>query len=414
MRNKTNLLIEKYNIVKTLVLNCGSSSIKYKLFNMTSGEVMAQGGIERVGSEESFLKFTDKDGWKVTLEKSVPNHEEGIAFILSILKDDKYGCIKSFSEIGAVGHRVVHGGEKFASSVLITQEVIDKIIECSQFAPLHNPANLEGIMAMQKILPETPQIGVFDTAFHQTIPDYAFLYAFPYSIYEQYGVRRYGFHGTSHRYVSHRACEILGVPYEKQRIITAHIGNGGSITAIKDGKSIDTSMGMTPSEGLIMGTRCGDIDAGAIPFIMEKENLDTNGLSDFINKKSGVAGFTGISSDMRDIEREMYAGNPRASKILKMYGYRIKKYVGSYAAALGGLDILVFTGGVGENQWITREAVCKDMEFLGLIFDEDKNTNERGREIILSKPESKVTVMVVPTDEEFMIASDTQAILGKK
>ena len=374
---------------------------------------MAQGGIERIGTEDSFLKFTEKDGEKVTLEKYIPNHEEGIAFILSILKDDKYGCIEHFDEIGAVGHRIVHGGEKFSSSVLITQEVIDMVLECSEFAPLHNPANLEGIKAISKVLPETPQVGVFDTAFHQTIPDYAFLYAFPHDIYEKYGVRRYGFHGTSHRYVSHRACELLNVPYEKQRIITAHIGNGGSVTAIKDGKSIDTSMGMTPTEGLIMGTRCGDVDAGALPFIMRKENLDTEGLSDFINKNSGVAGFSEISSDMRDIEGAMFAGNPRAIQILNMYNYRIKKYIGSYSAALGGLDILVFTGGVGENQWVTRYEVCKNMEYLGLIFDEEKNKNERGREIVISKPESKVTVIVVPTDEEFMIALDTQEILQK-
>lgn len=380
---------------------------------MTSGEVMAQGGVERVGMEDSFLKFTDKNGEKVTLEKSIPHHEEGIAFILSILTDEKYGCIKNYNEIGAVGHRVVHGGEKFASSMLITQEVIDMLVECTELAPLHNPANLEGIRAIEKILPDTPQVGVFDTAFHQTMPDYAYLYAFPYSVYEKYGVRRYGFHGTSHRYVSHRACEILGIPYEKQRIITAHIGNGGSITAIKDGKSIDTSMGMTPTEGLIMGTRCGDVDAGSLPYIMKKENLDADGLADFINKKSGVAGFSEMSSDMRDIENAMFARNKRAIQILKMYNYRIKKYIGAYAAALGGVDILVFTGGVGENQWVTRAAVCKNMEYMGLVFDEEKNKNERGREIILSKPESKVTVMVVPTDEEYMIASDTKTILEK-
>lgn len=381
---------------------------------MTSGEVMAQGGIERVGTEESFLKFTDKNGEKVTLEKSILHHEEGIAFILSILTDEKYGCIKNYNEIGAVGHRVVHGGEKFASSMLITQEVVDMLVECTEFAPLHNPANLEGIRAIEKILPDTPQVGVFDTAFHQSMPDYAYLYAFPYYVYEKYGVRRYGFHGTSHRYVSHRACEILGVPFEKQRIITAHIGNGGSITAIKDGKSIDTSMGMTPTEGLIMGTRCGDVDAGALPYIMKKENMDADGLADFINKKSGVAGFSEMSSDMRDIENAMFARNKRAIQILKMYNYRIKKYIGAYAAALGGVDILVFTGGVGENQWVTRNAVCKNMEYMGLIFDEEKNKNERGREIILSTPESKVTVMVVPTDEEYMIAFDTKAILEKK
>lgn len=400
--------------MKTLVLNCGSSSIKYKLFDMASGEVMAQGGVERVGMEDSFLKFTDKNGEKVTLNKDIPNHEEGIAFILHILTDKKYGCIEHYNEIGAVGHRVVHGGEKFASSVLITQEVIDMLIECAEFAPLHNPANLEGIRAIEKILPDTPQIGVFDTAFHQSIPDYAYLYAFPYEVYEKYGVRRYGFHGTSHRYVSNRACEILGVPYEQQRIITAHIGNGGSVTAIKDGKSIDTSMGMTPTEGLIMGTRCGDVDAGALPYIMRKENLDAEGLSDFINKKSGVAGFSEISSDMRDIESAMFAGNPRAIQILNMYNYRIKKYVGAYSAALGGLDILVFTGGVGENQWVTRAEVCKNMEYLGLVFDEEKNKSERGREVVISKPESKVKVLVVPTDEEYMIAYDTQVILENK
>jgi acetate kinase len=399
--------------VKTLVLNCGSSSIKYKLFDMTSGEVMAQGGVERVGMEDAFLKFTDKNGEKVTLEKEIPTHEEGIACILRILTDEKYGCIERYNEISAVGHRVVHGGEKFASSVLITQEVIDMLIECTEFAPLHNPANLEGIRAIDKILPDTPQVGVFDTAFHQSIPDYAYLYALPYEVYEKYGVRRYGFHGTSHRYVSGRACEILAVPFEQQRIITAHIGNGGSVTAIKNGKSIDTSMGMTPTEGLIMGTRCGDVDAGALPYIMRKENLDAEGLLDFINKKSGVAGFSEISSDMRDIERAMFAGNPRAIRVMNMYSYRIKKYVGAYSAVLGGLDILVFTGGVGENQWITRAEVCKNMEYLGLVFDEDKNRNERGREAVISKPESKVKVMVVPTDEEYMIAYDTQVILEK-
>jgi acetate kinase len=378
---------------------------------MTSGEVMAQGGIERVGMEDSFLKFTDKNEEKVTIKRNVPNHEEGISFILSILTDDKYGCIKSYGEIEAIGHRIVHGGEKFASSMRITQEVIDMIVECSEFAPLHNPANLEGIKAIEKILPGTPQIGVFDTAFHQTMPDYAYLYALPYNIYEQYGVRRYGFHGTSHRYVSRRACEFLGVTYEQQRIITAHIGNGGSITAVRNGKSIDTSMGMTPTEGLIMGTRCGDVDAGALPYIMKKDSLDADGLSDLINKKSGVAGFTEVSSDMRDIEREMFAGNARAIQILKMYNYRIKKYVGAYSAILGGLDILAFTGGVGENQWTTRAEVCKGLEYMGLLFDEEKNKNERGREVVLSKPESKIKVVVIPTDEEYMIARDTQAIL---
>lgn len=393
-------------------MNCGSSSIKYKLFDMTSGEVMAQGGIEKVGIDGSFLKFTDRTGEKVVLERDIPNHEEGISFILSILTDDKYGCIKSYGEIDAIGHRVVHGGEKFASSVLIDREVIDKMVECSDLAPLHNPANLEGISAMTKIMPDTPQVGVFDTAFHQTMPDYAYFYALPYDVYRKYGVRRYGFHGTSHRYVSRRACEILGVPYEKQRIVTAHIGNGVSITAIKDGVSVDTSMGLTPVEGLIMGTRSGDVDAGALVYIMQKEKFDADKLSDFLNKKSGVAGFSEVSSDMRDLEKAIQDGNKRAKLALDMYNYRLKKYIGSYAAALGGIDILVFTGGVGENQWTTRADVCRDMEFMGIVFDEEKNRNERGREIVLSKPESKVAVMVVPTDEEYMIASDTVALLS--
>ena len=399
--------------MKILVLNCGSSSIKYKLFDMTSGEVMAQGGIEKIGLPGSFLKLTDKDGKKVILDKDIPGHQEGIEFILSVLTDEKYGCIKEYKEIDAVGHRVVHGGEKFASSVRIDQEVIDKIIECSDLAPLHNPANLKGINAMEALIPGIPQVAVFDTAFHQTMPDYAYLYGLPYDLYEKYGVRRYGFHGTSHRYVSHRACEILGVPYESQKIITAHVGNGGSIAAVKDGKCIDTSMGLTPTEGLLMGTRCGDVDPGAIPFIMEKENLDAAGLSTLINKKSGVAGLSGVSSDMREIEAAVAAGDPKATMALNVYNYRIKKYIGAYAAAMGGCDILVWTGGVGENQWATRRVVCENMEYMGMKLDVEKNEGMRGEEMVISTPDSKVTIIVVPTDEEYMIASDTLEILDK-
>ena len=399
--------------MKILVLNCGSSSIKYKLFDMTSGNVMAQGGIEKIGLPGSFLKLTDKNGEKVILEKEIPEHQEGIQFILHVLTDEKYGCIKDFKEIDAVGHRVVHGGEKFASSVLITKEVIAKIIECSELAPLHNPANLKGINAIENLIPGIPQIAVFDTAFHQTMPDYAYMYGLPYELYEKYGIRRYGFHGTSHRYVSKRACDILGVPYEEQRIITAHMGNGGSIAAIKNGKCIDTTMGLTPTEGLLMGTRCGDVDAGAIPFIMEKEHLDANGLSVLINKKSGVAGLSGVSSDMREIEAAVKAGNPKAIMALKVYNYRIKKYIGAYAAAMGGCDILVWTGGVGENQWATRRDVCLDMEYMGMKIDIAKNDGLRGEEAVISTPDSKVTIIVVPTDEEFMIASDTLNILSK-
>ena len=399
--------------MKILVLNCGSSSIKYKLFDMTSGDVMAQGGIEKIGLPGAFFKLTGKDGKKVVLEKDIPGHQEGIEFILSVLTDATYGCIKEYKEIDAVGHRVVHGGEKFASSVLITKEVINKVIECSDLAPLHNPANLKGIDAMEALIPGIPQVAVFDTAFHQTMPDYAYMYGLPYELYTKYGVRRYGFHGTSHRYVSRRACEILGVPYEEQRIITAHIGNGGSIAAVDHGKCVDTTMGLTPTEGLLMGTRCGDIDAGALPFIIDKEHLDANGLSNLINKQSGVLGLSGVSSDMREIEAAVEAGNPRAIMALNVYNYRIKKYIGAYAAAMGGCDILVWTGGVGENQWATRRVVCENMEYMGMKIDVEKNDGMRGEEMVISAPDSKVTIIVVPTDEEFMIASDTMDILKK-
>lgn len=399
--------------MKILVLNCGSSSIKYKLFDMTSHEVMAQGGIEKIGLQGAFLKLTDKNGKKVILEKEIPGHQEGIQFILSVLTDATYGCIKDYKEIDAVGHRLVHGGEKFASSVLITQDVINKVIECSDLAPLHNPANLKGVNAMEALIPGIPQVAVFDTAFHQTMPPKAYMYGLPYELYTKYGIRRYGFHGTSHRYVSKRACEILGVPYESQKIITAHIGNGGSIAAVCNGKCVDTTMGLTPTEGLLMGTRCGDVDPGAIPFIMEKEGLDAAGLSDLFNKKSGVAGLVGGSSDMRDLEAAVEKGDERAIMTMDVYNYRIKKYVGAYAAAMGGCDILVWTGGVGENQWETRRVVCQNMEYMGMKIDVEKNDKMRGEEMVISTPDSKVTIIVVPTDEEFMIASDTLDILSK-
>ena len=381
---------------------------------MSKQEVMAQGGVEKLGLPGSFLKFTLPSGEKVVLEKELPEHNVAIQFILSTLTDNKYGCLKSLNEIDAVGHRVVHGGEKFSSSVRITNEVIGKVVECIDLAPLHNPPNLKGIRAMDAIIPGIPQVAVFDTAFHQTMPDYAYMYGLPYSLYKKYGIRRYGFHGTSHRFVSQRACDVLGVPYEKQRIITAHIGNGGSITAIKDGKSIDTTMGLTPVEGLLMGTRCGDVDAGALSFIMDKEGLNAAGLSDLINKQSGVMGLSSISSDMREIEAAIEDGDKKAILTMNVYNYRIKKYIGAYAAALGGLDLLIFTGGVGENQWSTRTAVCREMEFMGIKLDEAKNDHMRGQEMIISTPDSKVTVMVVPTDEELTIAKDTLEILSKE
>ena len=400
--------------MKILVLNCGSSSVKYKLFNMDTHEVLAQGGVEKLGLPGSFLKFTLPSGEKVILEKELPEHNAAIQFILSVLTDNQYGCIKSYEEIGAVGHRVVHGGEAFSGSVEITSEVIGKMVECIDLAPLHNPPNLKGIRAMSALIPGIRQVGVFDTAFHQTMPAHAYMYGLPYSLYKKYGIRRYGFHGTSHRYVSKRACEVLGVPYEEQRIITAHIGNGGSIAAIKDGKSIDTTMGLTPVEGLLMGTRCGDVDAGALAFIMDREKLDAKGVSDLINKQSGVMGLSGLSSDMREIEAAVAEGDKKATMALDVYNYRIKKYIGAYAAAMGGCDILVWTGGVGENQWATRRVVCEDMEYMGMKIDVQKNDRMRGEEMIISTPDSKVTIIVVPTDEEYMIASDTMDILSKE
>ncbi|OAV71834.1 Acetate kinase [Bacteroidales bacterium Barb4] len=398
--------------MKILVLNCGSSSVKYKLYDMDKQEVLAQGGVEKVGLEGSFLKFTLPNGEKKILEKDLLEHTAAIEFILSVLSGSEYGCIRSYKEIDAVGHRVVHGAEKFSSSVEITPEVIGKLVECIDLAPLHNPPNLKGIEAMSKLIPGIRQVAVFDTAFHQTMPDYAYMYGLPYSCYEKYGIRRYGFHGTSHRYVSKRACEITGVPYEKQRIITAHIGNGGSVTAIQNGKSVDTSMGLTPVEGLLMGTRCGDVDAGALSFLINKEGLDYKALSDLINKQSGLLGISGVSSDMRDLEAAMNAGNQRAILAFDVYNYRIKKYVGAYAAVMGGCDILVFTGGVGENQWTTRRRVCENMEYMGLKLDVEKNSGLRGEEAVISTPDSRVTVMVVPTDEELTIASDTLEILS--
>ena len=397
--------------MKILVLNCGSSSIKYKLFDMTTKEVLAQGGIEKIGLVGSFLKLTLPNGEKKILEKDIPEHTAGIEFILNTLVSPEYGAIKSLDEINAVGHRMVHGGERFSESVLLNKEVLDAFIACNDLAPLHNPANLKGVNAVSAILPNVPQVGVFDTAFHQTMPDYAYMYAIPYELYEKYGVRRYGFHGTSHRYVSQRVCEFLGVDPKGKKIITCHIGNGGSISAIKDGKCIDTSMGLTPLEGLVMGTRSGDIDAGAVTFIMEKEGLNATGISNLLNKKSGVLGVSGVSSDMRELEAAVAAGNPKAILAEKMYFYRIKKYIGAYAAALGGVDIILFTGGVGENQANCRSEVCEGLEFMGVKIDLEKN-KVRGEEAIISADDSKVTVAVIPTDEELMIASDTLAILN--
>ena len=399
--------------MKILVLNCGSSSIKYKLIDMTANQVLEQGGVEKVGLKDSFLKHTKINGEKEVLEKEIPEHTVGIEFILETLTSPNGGAIKSLNEIDAVGHRVVHGGEKFNSSVLITDDVIKKIEECIKIAPLHNPPNLKGIAAVTKLMPNIPQVAVFDTAFHQTMPQEAFMYALPYELYTEDGVRRYGFHGTSHRYVSKRAFEVLGIKKEGSKMITCHIGNGGSITAIKDGKSIDTSMGMTPLEGLVMGTRAGDIDTGAITYLMEREHYDTKAISDILNKKSGLLGISGVSSDMRDVRAAIAAGNKRAKLALDMFIYRAKKYIGSYVAVLGGVDVIVFTGGIGENVEIVRESICADMECFGVKIDKEINNGVHGDEKIISTKDSKTTVIVIPTDEEYMIASDTLAIVSK-
>ncbi|MCQ2095228.1 MAG: acetate kinase [Bacteroidaceae bacterium] len=393
--------------MKILVLNCGSSSIKYALYDMDDQSVITSGGIEKIGLADSFIKIKTADGNKVRIDREIPEHTAGVKFIFECLTEGANAVLDSLNEINAVGHRMVHGGEKFNKSVLLTDEVMEEFAKCNDLAPLHNPANIKGVNAVRECLPGVPQVGVFDTAFHQTMPDYAFMYALPYELYEQYGVRRYGFHGTSHRYVSRRVCEFLGVNAECKKIITCHIGNGASIAAVKYGKCIDTSMGLTPLEGLIMGTRSGDIDAGAVTFLMDKLGLDTAGISNLLNKKSGLAGVSEASSDFRDILAAIEAGNDHARLAKEMYTYRIKKYIGQYAAAMGGVDVIVFTGGAGENQWEVREGATKGLEFLGVRMSQEKNHAVRAIEAVISEADSPVTVCVIPTDEELMIATDT-------
>lgn len=399
--------------MKILVLNCGSSSVKYKLIDTENDTVMAEGGVEKIGLPDGFLKYKLSDGSKAIRELGLVDHKGAVKAVLDILTDPEVGCIRSYSEIGAVGHRVVHGGEKFSKSVLLTDEVLQQIKDCYDLAPLHNPANVTGIEAVEEILPGVKQVGVFDTAFHQTMPAKSFMYALPYKYYKEDGVRRYGFHGTSHRYVSQRVCEILGVDINKEKIITCHVGNGGSITAVLYGKSVDTSMGLTPVEGLMMGTRVGDVDPGALTYLMKKHGLSADELQKIINKESGVLGVTELSSDMREIEAADKAGDPRAHLALEMYEQRITKYIGAYAAEMGGVDIIVFTGGVGENQTGLRGNVCRPLGFMGVELDEQLNMTTRGTETVISAPSSKVKVVVVPTDEEMMIARDTRDIVSK-
>ena len=396
--------------MKILVLNCGSSSIKYALYNMDDKSVMTSGGAERVGLEGAFVKVKLPNGEKKQIMHDIPEHTEGVKFIFSLLTDPEIGVIKSLDEINAVGHRMVHGGEKFTESVVITPEVVKAFEAVSDLAPLHNPANMKGVNAVSELMPGLPQVGVFDTAFHQTMPAKAYMYAVPYELYEKYGVRRYGFHGTSHRYVSKRACDFLGIPQQGCKMITAHIGNGGSLAAVVDGKCVDTTMGLTPLEGVMMGTRSGDIDGGAVTFIQKKLNLDADGVSNLLNKKSGVQGLCGCS-DMRDVEAAAKSGDKKALVAQESYFYRIKKYIGAYAAAMGGCDVLVFTAGVGENQTSMREATCEGLEFMGIKIDKAVNATVRGKEAVISAPDSKVKVVVIPTDEELMIATDTMALV---
>ena len=395
--------------MKILVLNCGSSSIKYALYDMTDQSVITSGGIEKIGLPDSCI-IVKLNGEKHKMERPIEEHTAGVQWIFEVLTTGDYAVLNSLEELDAVGHRMVHGGEKFNKSVVLTPEVMEAFTACNDLAPLHNPANIKGVNAVSALLPNITQVGVFDTAFHQTMPDYAYMYALPYELYEKYGVRRYGFHGTSHRYVSQRVCEFLGCSPEGKKIITCHIGNGASIAAVKDGKCVDTSMGLTPLEGLVMGTRSGDVDAGAVTFIMDKLGLDTKGVSDLLNKKSGLAGVSCLSSDYRDVVGAIAEGNDKCRLAKEMYMYRIKKYIGQYAAAMGGVDIILFTGGAGENQSDVRELTTSGLEFMGVKIDEAKNKACRATEAILSADDSKVTVCCIPTDEELMIALDTQAL----
>lgn len=392
--------------MKVLVLNCGSSSLKYQLINMQNEEVLAKGIAERIGIEDGFVKHEAIGKDKLFVEENMGNHKAAIKIVLKAISDPVYGAIESMDEIFAVGHRVVHGGEKFTGSILITEEVKATLEECSDIAPLHNPPNLMGIYACEEILPNVPMVAVFDTAFHQTMPKSSFLYALPYELYEKYQIRRYGFHGTSHKYVAQRAAELLGKPLESLKIVTCHLGNGASIAAVDGGKSVDTSMGFTPLEGLVMGTRCGDIDPAIVAFLQDKAKLSVAEVNNIMNKKSGVLGISGISNDFRDLESASAEGNERAQLALDIFHKRVKKYIGAYAAEMGGLDAVVFTAGLGENSADTRKEVCQGLEFLGIKIDDEKN-NVRGKETIVSTDDSATKVLLIPTNEELMIARDT-------
>ena len=394
-----------------LVINCGSSSLKFQLINAESEEVLAKGLCERIGIDGR-LTYQPAGGEKEISEKAMPTHTEAIQFVIDALTNEKTGVVKSLSEIGAVGHRIVHGGEKFASSVVITEEVKKAVEECNDLAPLHNPANLIGVEACEKLMPGTPMVAVFDTAFHQTMPEKAYMYGLPYEYYEKYKVRRYGFHGTSHSYVSKKAAEVMGKAYDEVKTIVCHLGNGASVSAVLNGKSVDTSMGLTPLEGLVMGTRSGDIDPAIMEFIAQKENLDIEGIMNVLNKKSGVFGLSGeISSDFRDLTGAMAAGDKKAKIALEVFAYRVAKYIGAYAAAMNGVDDIVFTAGIGENVSYVREQVCSYLGYLGVELDPDANEKFRGEQGEITKPGCKVRVFVIPTNEELAIARETLALV---
>lgn len=400
--------------MKILVLNCGSSSIKYQLIDMSNeADLLAKGIVERVGMKCAELSHSAKNRDKFNMVKEIPDHQTGINLILDILVHPAQGVIKSKEEITAVGHRVAHGGENFKASVRITNRVKQDIEKCIELAPLHNPANLKGILSIDAILPDVPQVAVFDTSFHQTMPKHAYLYGIPYEYYEKYNIRRYGFHGTSHKFVAQKGCDLLGKNWEDLKIITCHLGNGASITAIDKGQSVETSMGFTPIEGLLMGTRAGDLDIGVVLYLMEKENLDYKEINNLLNKKSGVLGISGLSFDMRDIEKAIAEGNERAEVAQDMYCHRVKKYIGAYAAVMDGVDLLIFTGGIGENDTYVREKVTSGLSFLGIELDTEKNKGLRGKDMVISKPESRNTAMVVTTNEELVIARDTLSIISK-
>ena len=399
-----------------LVINCGSSSLKYQVLDMRSDNdytLLAKGLVERIGLEMGEVTHRPSGKDKLVISKPVPDHTEGIKSVLGLLTDPGHGVLKSLDQIEAVGHRVAHGGELFPESCVVDDKVMEGIRSLCELAPLHNPANLLGIEAVKKLLPQVPQVAVFDTSFHQTMPDYAYMYAIPYELYEKYGVRRYGFHGTSHKFVAYRACEFLGMDIANSKIVTCHLGNGGSVTAVLNGKSVDTSMGFTPVEGVVMGTRCGNIDAGAVTYLQDKLGLDVDGITKLLNKKSGFLGVSGVSSDCRDIVSAYENGNYRAGLSLNMFYHSIRKYIGAYSAVMGGLDVIVFTGGIGENDCEARREICSTLGFLGVDFDEAANKGVRGEDKLLTKADSRVKVLTLSTNEELVIARDTMNLTRK-